>query len=127
MTVVRKRLSKTDKLTIMVRQATCPDCGQRLGLLENCDFDHGKPLAISGDDSIDNIRAIHRDCHSLKTNGKPHDKSDGDKHKIAKVNNRLKPQHEEFRQKMMRPDKGAGEKPKKKKYYWPKRKFQNRK
>lgn len=117
-------------------------CLLKLGLpLVDTEFDHDPPLAMRERYTDENGRTKYipdandpnhivprlKADHARKTNGKPHDKSDGDKHRIAKVNNRLKPGHEEFQRKMLLPDKGASKKTEKKKFNWPKRKMQNRK
>ena len=63
----RRALTTLDKLKIMVKQAVCPDCGERLGTLDNCEFDHLHQLAMGGSDTLDNLRAKHVDCHARKT------------------------------------------------------------
>ena len=63
----RRALTTLDKLKIMVKQAICPDCGERLGALDNCEFDHLHQLAMGGADTLDNLRAKHVDCHARKT------------------------------------------------------------
>jgi len=63
----RRALTTLDKLKIMVRQAVCPDCGERLGALADCEFDHLHQLAMGGEDTLDNLRAKHVDCHAKKT------------------------------------------------------------
>ena len=63
----RRALTTLDKLKIMVKQAICPDCGEKLGALDNCEFDHLHQLAMGGADTLDNLRAKHVDCHARKT------------------------------------------------------------
>ena len=63
----RRALTTLDKLKIMVKQAVCPDCGEKLGALDNCEFDHLHQLAMGGADTLDNLRAKHVDCHARKT------------------------------------------------------------
>lgn len=63
----RRSLTTLDKLKIMVRQAICPDCGEKLGALDDCEFDHIHQLAMGGADTPDNLRAKHVDCHAKKT------------------------------------------------------------
>ena len=63
----RRKLTTLDKLKILVRQATCPDCGGKLGALADCDFDHRHQLAMGGADDLENLTAIHRNCHKAKT------------------------------------------------------------
>lgn len=62
----RRALTTLDKLKIMVRQAVCPDCGERLGALDDC-RGHLHQLAMGGEDDLDNLRAKHIDCHAKKT------------------------------------------------------------
>lgn len=62
------------------------------------------------------------DLHRAKTNGKPHDASNGDIHKIAKLK-RLSAKHEEFRRRLATPEtREESERPKSR---WPKRKFRS--
>lgn len=64
----RRRLSSSDKLHVLARQAICPVCLGTLGTLKCLAFDHEHALARGGADDIDNVRAIHRDpCHARKT------------------------------------------------------------
>lgn len=63
----RRTLTTLDKLKIMVRQAVCPACGEKLGNLGDCEFDHEHSLAMGGEDDLDNLRAKHVDCHKRKT------------------------------------------------------------
>lgn len=63
----RRALTTLDKLKIMVKQALCPGCGERLGTLSDCEFDHEHQLALGGADEIENIFAKHVDCHKAKT------------------------------------------------------------
>jgi len=65
--MTRRALTTLDKLKIMVKQAVCPDCGEKLGALDNCEFDHLHQLAMGGSDTLDNLRAKHVDCHARKT------------------------------------------------------------
>ncbi len=67
--MTRRKLSMSDKLNILVRQAVCPLCGEPLDVLTDIDFDHEQALARGGTDTNDNIRAVHRDCHKAKTFG----------------------------------------------------------
>lgn len=63
----RRSLTTLDKLKIMVRQAICPDCGELLGVLSSIQYDHRHQLAMGGPDTLENIRAVHIDCHAKKT------------------------------------------------------------
>jgi len=124
-TTKRKRWSVTDKLAVLVRQAICPLCGEKLGALDGCDFDHETALVNGGEDSIDNLRAVHRDCHKVKTFGKGGairiSKRDSDISEPIRLDH-IAAKHEEFRRRLTTP--GKAEKPRSK---WPNRKFQTRK
>lgn len=62
----RRKLTLSEKVTILTRQAVCAECGEPLGL--EFDWDHIQALGRDGTDTVDNIRAIHRKgCHSGKT------------------------------------------------------------
>lgn len=63
----RRKLTTLDKLKIMVAQAVCPDCGERLGSLADCEFDHEHQLAMGGTDDLEGIFAKHIKCHKRKT------------------------------------------------------------
>jgi len=45
----------------------CEACQQRLIPLVAHEVDHIRPLAEGGTDDLDNLRAINRDCHRVKT------------------------------------------------------------
>ncbi len=63
----RRKLTTLDKLKIMVAQAVCPDCGEKLGSLDDCEFDHVHQLAMGGADDLEGIFAKHIKCHKRKT------------------------------------------------------------
>lgn len=108
-----------------------------LGLLGmTIEFDHQPPLAfrekvldsdghivgyIPDENDPRYIVPMIRDAHRRKTNGKPHDASDGDIHKAAKIK-RLTETEQEFRRRLLEPE--EREKPKATK--WAKRKFPSR-
>lgn len=96
----RRRLSVTDKLRIMVRQAICPLCGEKLGSIDNVEFDHAHALALGGADDLDNLRAAHIKCHAVKTFGTKATTAGSDIHAIAK-GKRLKSKEEEFRSRIL--------------------------
>jgi hypothetical protein len=93
--VKRRKLTTLDKLKVMVEQAICPQCGLRLGYASDCQFDHVHALALGGTDTLDNIVAVHKDCHRQKTTGraglsKLSVSKDGDVPKITKLKRREK-------------------------------------
>ena len=47
----RRKLTTLDKLKIMVAQAVCPDCGERLGSLKACDI-------VLGWNDVDDAEAV---------------------------------------------------------------------
>ena len=123
--ITRKRLSVSEKLAVLVRQAICPLCGEKLGLLAGCDFDHETALVNGGADSVGNLRAVHRDCHKQKTFGK------GGTSRVSSRNSdisepkriaRISEKHADFQRRLMTPDKQADQKPRSK---WAKRPFNN--
>jgi len=67
--IERRKPTTLDKLRVMVRQANCALCGKKLGALDDTQFDHEWALVNGGEDSLDNLRAVHVDCHKVKTHG----------------------------------------------------------
>ena len=66
----RKRLTLADKVVILARQAICPLCKNPLGEFGRpIEYDHGWALSRGGRDEAVNIRAVHKDCHAVKTRG----------------------------------------------------------
>lgn len=77
-------------------QAICPLCQRPLGK-DGIDWDHAIPLALGGEDRPSNIRAVHRECHRIKTTGPSKaTAAGGDIHKAAKTK-RLTQAQEVFR------------------------------
>jgi hypothetical protein len=97
--VVRKKLTLMDKVQILLDQAVCPLCGEKLGK-EGIEYDHATPLALGGEDRPSNIRAVHRQCHRTKSSGKPATTAGSDIHAIAKMK-RLSKEQTEFRARLM--------------------------
>lgn len=121
--MTRRRLSMKDKLEILIRQAVCPLCNERLGKLDGIDFDHIHPLALGGsDDDLTNFQAVHRDtCHRIKTSGTKATSAGSDIHMIAKAK-RLARKNADFLR-LVSSDDTPPEKPKSK---WPSRPFPKR-
>ena len=95
-TVKRRSLSLKDKLEVMVKQAICPACGERLGDLDGLDWDHIHPLALGGSDNDNgNFQVLHRSCHRKKTSGTKATSAGSDIHEIAKTK-RLDKKNAEF-------------------------------
>lgn len=64
----RRKLSLSDKVAILTRQALCGLCGKPLGA-GPVDWHHPNALAVSGDDSVENRMACHEVCHDDVTLG----------------------------------------------------------
>ncbi len=127
----RRSLTALDKLKVAIRQALCPMCGQPLMDLANTDFDHAHALALGGEDAVENLRAVHRNCHATKTRGTGATTAGTDIGKISKLKRIEKdpPGGEAFRRKLLAVKSGEPEPAaKKRKFNWPKgRKIENRK
>lgn len=128
----RRKLTTLDKLKVVVAQARCPLCNERLGDIEGLDFDHSTPLALGGADTVENLQAVHRACHKVKTAGPAATAAGGDAHKIAKTR-RLAKRQEEFRARLLAaPERSAvpaflpADYSVKPKGRWPKRPFPKR-
>lgn len=129
MTVARRKLTTLDKLKIVVAQARCPLCGERLGDLADLDFDHAHALALGGADEIENLRAVHRDCHAVKTRGAGATTAGSDIGKMKKLR-KLIAKETAFRERVLAKGGRPVEpktKPKAGKRAWPSRPFPNRK
>jgi hypothetical protein len=132
----RKAIPVLVKLKVVVRQdSRCTTCGERLGQVEDTEFDHipALQLRIWCDETKDTIPpandessifAKHSDCHAVKTFGTKTTKRGADVTEIARTK-RIAKETEEFRRRMLAkgdPDAPSEEvrKPKKK---WPSRPF----
>jgi HNH endonuclease. len=63
----RKRLNKTEKKLILKSQGNkCARCHRRI-TLDIADFDHKRPLASGGSNSLRNYQALCPTCHRKKT------------------------------------------------------------
>jgi hypothetical protein len=83
--IERRKPTTLDKLRVMVRQAVCPLCGQKLGALDDTEFDHERALVNGGEDTLDNLRAVHVDCHKVKTHGNGATNRGSDRGEAAKT------------------------------------------
>jgi hypothetical protein len=103
----RKKLTAVQKLQIMVRQARCPLCNEKLGELTDTEFDHAQALVNGGADDLENFQAVHADCHDKKTNGPGGERrvttAGSDRH-IADKTDRLSEQHKALRSRMLAPE-----------------------
>lgn len=86
-----KRKAITDKmkwqsLLYWSTDAYCPECSEPILATDNIEWDHRHPIALGGTHTFDNIRAVHRECHRLKTSGSKATSAGSDIHMIAKAN-----------------------------------------
>jgi hypothetical protein len=83
----RRRLSDRQKTEIIMRQlGNCWRCGESMLAEQIIAYHHINELEISGDDSIENIVAVHQHpCHDILTNGTGATTLNSSKHRIAKA------------------------------------------
>ncbi|MGX9944978.1 hypothetical protein ACTG4Q_21170 [Bradyrhizobium denitrificans] len=135
----RKAIPVTVKLEVVIRQhSLCSKCGQRLGKLDDTQFDHVPAIQLRCWDAEakdttptandpEFIQAKHTDCHAQKTFGSNDELTRGDVTEIARTK-RIAKDTEEFRRRMLAkvdPDVEAPAPPRRKKQ-WPKRPFPKR-
>lgn len=75
-------------VTVAILQAgsiKCPLCQKPLTADHKRILEHLTPVAFGGQNTIDNLRWVHRACAGTKTNGNAATVADGDLHKIAKA------------------------------------------
>jgi hypothetical protein len=100
----RKKLTAVQKLQIMVRQARCPLCNEKLGELTDTEFDHAQALVNGGADDLENFQAVHADCHDKKTNGPGGERrvttAGSDRH-IADKTDRLSESYRDFQRRLL--------------------------
>lgn len=136
----RKAIPVTVKLQVVLAQgAKCTACGQRLGKLDEIEFDHTPAIQLRTWDPVrkdtipacndpEFIEAKHIDCHAAKTTGRKGESNltrrQGDQYEISKTR-RLTEREEAFRRQMLsrgepEPEEESNKKPKRQ---WPKRPF----
>ena|SRR3990167_2349337 len=93
----RKAILDRIKLLVVLRQnALCSHCGILLGPIDAIAFDHRPAIALREIDHAHNdyvpaqlnsdyIEAVHRDCHNIRTFGKPATTAGSDIGNIAKA------------------------------------------
>ncbi|MEI9428648.1 hypothetical protein [Mesorhizobium sp. Cs1299R1N3] len=136
----RPKISVKTTLEACLVQARCPDCGERLGSLDNIHRDHVPPLQLRAWDAEagDTIPAAndpkhivirHKDCHVGKTSGgKTKAKAQGDVTEIYRTR-RLAREQSAFRERMLKrdpPEEDHDDDAKPKKQKIPGRPFQKR-
>lgn len=134
----RKAIPDLVKLKVVLRQnSLCATCGERLGRLEDTQFDHVPAVqlrcwdpeakdTIPPSNDVDSIFAKHIDCHAAKTFGSKASKRGADVTEIARTK-RISKDTEEFRRRMLaKNDPDAEPPPDRRKKLWPKRPFPKR-
>ncbi|WLB84933.1 hypothetical protein [Bradyrhizobium elkanii] len=135
----RKPIPVTVKLKVVIRQdSKCASCGERLGKLDDTEFDHVPALQLRCWDPVaentvppandeEHIFAKHVDCHAAKTFGSKASKRGADVTEIARTK-RIAKDTEEFRRRMLAKVDPDVELPREKrpKRAWPKRSFPKR-
>jgi hypothetical protein len=134
----RKAIPDLVKLKVVLRQnSQCATCGERLGKLEDTQFDHVPALqlrcwdpeaknTIPPANDVDSIFAKHTDCHAAKTFGSKASKRGADVTEIARTK-RIAKETEAFRQRILaKGDADASVQEQKPKTRWPKRPFGRR-
>ena len=134
----RKAIPDLVKLKVVLRQdSLCATCRERLGKLEDTQFDHVPALqlrcwdpeaknTIPPANDVDSIFAKHTDCHAAKTFGSKASKRGADVTEIARTK-RIAKDTEAFRQRMLaKGDPEAEPQPTRPKKQWPKRPFPKR-
>jgi hypothetical protein len=108
----RKAIPVTVKLEVVIRQhSLCAKCGERLGKLDDTQFDHVPAVQLrcwdpeakdvtprSNDPEF--IFAKHADCHAKKTFGSREELTRGDVTEIARTK-RIAKDTEDFRRRML--------------------------
>lgn len=104
--MTRRSFTALDKLKVMVAQARCALCNEKLVTLAETEFDHIQALARGGADTVENLRAVHADCHRIKTSGRPATTLGSDIHEIAK-SPRLLAKEAQFRARLLAKEHGT--------------------
>lgn len=134
----RKAIPDRVKVEVVLRQGgLCTTCGERLGKLQEVEFDHVPALqlrcwdpeaknTIPPANDVDHIFAKHIDCHAIKTHGSKASKRGADVTEIARTR-RISRDTEDFRKRILaKSDPDIELPPDRKKKRWPKRPFPKR-
>lgn len=66
--MTRRRFSATALMDRLVQyNGKCADCGCKTGGANGLEWDHIVPLAIGGEDELDNLQPLCKGCHRAKT------------------------------------------------------------
>lgn len=129
----RKAIPLKVKLQVLIRQARCSSCGERLGSISDVEFDHRPALVArqfnetAGDfippqNDPEFLEAVHKDCHAQRTfgpGGESRITTRGSDQTETKRDASIRERHEEFRRRLLKP----GKRKAKGKSKWPRRKM----
>lgn len=96
----RPNISLKTRISVIIEQAggwvRCPICSGPLRASEPRILEHMTPHELGGSSDEDNLRWVHKECASKKTNGSKATSASGDLHKIAKAKRleKAKAEHE---------------------------------
>jgi hypothetical protein len=137
----RKAIADRVKLKVVIRQGgNCATCGEKLGKLEDTQFDHVPAVQLRCWDPVakdtvppsndkDHIFAKHVDCHAQKTFGSKASKRGADVTEIARTK-RIAKETADFRRRMLSklvdPEIQVEPSNKRPKKQWPSRPFSRR-
>ena len=79
----RRAITLATKVQVLLQQALCPKCGQRLG--SDVEWNHVQEHALGGSDGPENIEAVHKVCHKIITVGTGATTAGSSVGKVAKV------------------------------------------
>lgn len=66
--MARKRFSRTERVRLFdLHKGICHICGQKIKVGEPFDLEHVIPWEFTRDDSDENVKPAHVDCHKTKT------------------------------------------------------------
>lgn len=85
---VRRPIAPRLLVTVAIVQAgsiKCPLCQKPLTADHKRVLEHMTPVALGGQNTVDNLRYVHEACAARKTNGTPATCASGDLHKVAKA------------------------------------------
>lgn len=61
------KVTKAARRTVIRKaKGRCSICGQRLRSKEEVTLDHIQPVSMGGKNSIDNLRAAHKECNMAR-------------------------------------------------------------
>ena len=64
----RRKISDMQRERIFLdNNGRCHLCTRKIRVGEKWDVSHDRPLALLGEDSGDNLKVAHKDCHAIQT------------------------------------------------------------